>query len=220
MTLASHGARRTSGPLLDELERLYPGSDDVPVAHLEALARQSPTRPGAYEVREERMEWALALVRPDGFDRGTGAGGEELLHDGDHLPEGSRDAPAPGGRGARAESGRVRLPLRPVQFRLVAGAPSVFALLLRELNLRRGEVEDIYFTGGLTDPAKTDFHVEYRRARTGAGTLHAGLRHPQAASRGSPRHGRVLIVEVKADDPVRRRPSGTTRPGRRAGRCR
>ena len=30
------------------------------------------------------------------------------------------------------------------------------------LNLRPDEVEDIYFTGALTDPAKTEFFVEYK----------------------------------------------------------
>ena len=37
-----------------------------------------------------------------------------------------------------------------------------FEAVLRELNLHPGDVEDVYFTGGITDPAKTDFHVEYR----------------------------------------------------------
>ena len=30
------------------------------------------------------------------------------------------------------------------------------------LNVRPEEVEDLYFTGALTDPAKTDFFVEYK----------------------------------------------------------
>src|SRR5690606_21987011 len=34
--------------------------------------------------------------------------------------------------------------------------------VLRELDEDPGEVEDVYFTGALTDPGKTEFFVEYR----------------------------------------------------------
>lgn len=37
-----------------------------------------------------------------------------------------------------------------------------FVDLLKQINAQRAEVEDIYFTGGLTDSAKTDFYVECR----------------------------------------------------------
>jgi hypothetical protein len=33
--------------------------------------------------------------------------------------------------------------------------------MLSQLKLMPDEVEDIYFTGALTDPAKTDFFIEY-----------------------------------------------------------
>ena len=66
--------------------------------------------------------------------------------------------------------------------------------------MQPGEVEDIYFTGGLTDPAKTDFYVEYRGEDGKLAPLHARLRHPQAASAWRPKRGtgRVLIVEIKS----------------------
>jgi len=37
-----------------------------------------------------------------------------------------------------------------------------FEQMLRALNQRPEDVEDIYFTGALTDPGKTDFYVEYK----------------------------------------------------------
>jgi len=39
---------------------------------------------------------------------------------------------------------------------------SFFEQLLDHLNLHPTEVEDLYFTGALTDPEKTDFSVEYK----------------------------------------------------------
>ncbi len=95
--------------------------------------------------------------------------------------------------------------------RLVEGTPHVFTLyrdstpemdffqqLLKDLNLQPAAVEDVYFTGGLTDPAKTDFYVEYR------GEDDRWHRYtPDFLIRKRPRpggdlgSGRVLIVEVK-----------------------
>jgi predicted nucleotidyltransferase len=68
---------------------------------------------------------------------------------------------------------------------------SFFEELLRHVNTRPDEVEDIYFTGALTDPKKTDFFVEYRGED--------GNWHPY-----SPdfiirkKDGKCLIVEVKS----------------------
>ncbi len=73
-----------------------------------------------------------------------------------------------------------------------------FRLLLQELNLHPDEVEDVYFTGGLIDPAKTDFRVDYLGED---GRVHGYTpdfvirkRPPKGCRPGT---GRVLIVEVK-----------------------
>ena len=74
---------------------------------------------------------------------------------------------------------------------------SFFEQVLKELNLHVWDVEDMYFTGALTDPGKTDFFVEYKDD-----TGHWRRYTPDFVIRkkppvgGKPGSGRVLIVEV------------------------
>ncbi len=183
--------------LNNELKRLYGADQEIPAADLQDLARQIAEQTRNYEVREEKVEWALALVKPGGFSRGTEAEGVEaytaeitypkdrerlLLHAGTMLREN------PAGFGFHYD---------PYNF---DSTPEMdfFRQMLRELNLHPAEVEDIYFTGGLTDPAKTDFHVEYRGED---GRWHRYT--PDFVIRKTPRRGdrpgtgRVLVVEIK-----------------------
>jgi predicted nucleotidyltransferase len=74
-----------------------------------------------------------------------------------------------------------------------------FQRLLQDVNVHPAEVEDVYFTGGLTDPSKTDFFVHYQGED---GRWHRYT--PDFVIRKRPRpgapagSGRVLIVEVKS----------------------
>jgi len=67
---------------------------------------------------------------------------------------------------------------------------SFFVQMLDAINLRPDQVEDIYFTGGLHDPRKTDFYVEYRGVD---GRWHRYS--PDFVIRR--RDGRCAIVEIK-----------------------
>ncbi len=67
---------------------------------------------------------------------------------------------------------------------------SFFEQMLKHLNLKADHVEDIYFTGALTDPEKTDFYVEYRGED---GRWHRYT--PDFIIRR--KDGRCLIVEIK-----------------------
>ena len=67
-----------------------------------------------------------------------------------------------------------------------------FENLLELLKLKPDEVEDIYFTGSLTDTKKTDFFIEYRGNN---GRMHNYT--PDFVSRR--KDGRCLIVEIKSD---------------------
>lgn len=183
--------------LYDELKRLYDAGEEIPAAHLQDLARQIAEQTRNYEVREEKVEWALALVKPEGFSRMTEAEGVEaytaeitypkdrerlLLHADTMLREN------PAGFGFHYD---------PYNF---DSTPEMdfFQQMLRELNLHPGEVEDIYFTGGVTDPAKTDFHVEYRGedGRWHRYTPDFVIRK-MPRGEGRPGTGRVLVLEIK-----------------------
>jgi len=183
--------------LYNELRRLYGADQEIPAAHLQDLAQQIAEQTRNYEVREEKIEWALALVRPPGFSRVTEAEGAEaytaeitypkdrerlLLHADTMLREN------PAGFGFHYD---------PYNF---DSTPEMdfFRQMLRELNLHPEDVEDIYFTGGLTDPAKTDFYVEYRGedGRWHRYTPDFVIRKRPGRG-GRPETGRIFIVEIK-----------------------
>ncbi|MEX2155647.1 MAG: DEAD/DEAH box helicase family protein [Gemmatimonadales bacterium] len=172
----------------DELRRLY-AADDVPAAHLDALARQVERASGEYEKKEERVEFALALVKPEGFMKEEISGTEvytaEIAYpkDREHLL-------------LSWEAMRERNPrdfgfhYDPYDFDSNP-EKSCFEQLLAELNLRSDDIEDVYFTGALTNPAQTDFFIEYKDDK-GKWRRYT----PDFVIRKT--DGRVMIVEVKA----------------------
>jgi len=75
-----------------------------------------------------------------------------------------------------------------------------FEKLLAELNIKPWEFEDVYFTGGITDPAKTDFFVEYKdqQGKWRRYTPDFVIRKKPVPGM-PPSSGRVCIVEIKAE---------------------
>ena len=65
-----------------------------------------------------------------------------------------------------------------------------FENILRELNQKPDDVEDIYFTGAIDDPEKTDFLFEYKDKK---GDWHNYT--PDFLIRK--KNGKMLIVEIK-----------------------
>jgi type III restriction enzyme len=180
-----------------ELRRLYGADGSVPETHLPALARQIEEQIRRYTIEEEEIEVALALVKPGGFmaeAREDGVvytaeityqvGKEHLL-----LSWGALRGHNAGDFGFHYDP--YNFDSDPEQ--------DFFMQMLRELNLAPDQVEDIYFTGALTDPGKTDFYVEYRdlQGKTRRYTPDFVVRRTD---------GRCYIVEIKAakerDDPL------------------
>jgi hypothetical protein len=67
-----------------------------------------------------------------------------------------------------------------------------FEQLLDQMNLHEANIEDIYFTGALSDPEKTDFFVQYR----GEDALWHRYTPDFVIRR---RDGKCLIVEIKRE---------------------
>ncbi len=61
----------------DELVRLY-GGNEIPLAHINDLCRQIEEQTRFYEVKEEKIDIALALVKPDGFQKQKNTDGTEI----------------------------------------------------------------------------------------------------------------------------------------------
>ena len=151
--------------LYGELKRLYAAAGNgqgaiVPASHLPALAAQIEEQTRGYTLEEERVEVALALVKPAGFeveeddDGNTIYTAEITYHrDKEHLLLSWRQCTGQN----EADFGFHYDP-----YNFDSDPEKDFLIkMLRQLNLDPDQVEDIYFTGALTDPGKTDFYVEY-----------------------------------------------------------
>lgn len=188
--------------IYNELKRLYSEAGELPLAHLDALAQQIEDQTRHYEVTEERVERALALVKLDGFQKETDTDGTEIYTaeisyqlDREHLLTQVEDI--------KKNDGGFGFHYTPYNFDSNP-EKSFFEEMLAHLNLHPEEVEDIYFTGALTDPDKTDFFVEYKDEEGKWRRYTPDFIIRKKSKDGVP--GRCLIVEIKAarerGDPV------------------
>ena len=172
-----------------ELRRLYGVGETVPETHMSALAAQIEEQTRRYQVEEEEVEVALALVKPEGFEREEKDGdvvytAEITYQKGkEHLLLSWKDWVA-------RNVGNFGFHYDPYNFDSNP-EKDFFTQVLDAVNLKPEQVEDIYFTGGLHDPRKTDFYVEYKGVD---GKWHSYS--PDFVIRRI--DGRCYIVEVKA----------------------
>jgi len=181
----------------DEVRRLYP-EGEVPAMHLAALAEQIEEQTRAYEHVEEEVDVALALVKLEGYRaEPTADGGTDYVAE-IVCPKGKEHLLVPMQRLAARDTNDLSFHYDPYNF---DSRPEevFFEEVLSWANLRADEVEDILFTGAVTDPAKTDFAVEYKDA-DGKWRRYT----PDFVIRR--KDGRVMVVEIKGenmrDDPV------------------
>ena len=177
-----------------ELTRLYPDGDGVPAHHLTDLAAQIEKQVCSYEMREETVEVALALVKPDGFECVLEADGTEFYTAEISYPIDREPLLL------KFEEWRERWDGKAAGFGFHYNPynadsnpeKSFFEQLLEHIGLHPDKVEDIYFTGAITDPRKTDFYVEYKDED---GKWHRYT--PDFIIRR--KDGKCLIVEIKAE---------------------
>lgn len=181
----------------DAVGHVYPDGE-IPDSHLEPLARQIESQTQAYETRDEVVDVALALVKPEGFDRETVLDGEvytaEIVYPKgrEHLLLSQEDATSLDAEDRSFHYSPYDFDSNPEK--------SFLELVLGELKLRSSDVEEIYFTGALTNPARTDFFVEYKddKGKWRRYTPDFLIRKRPAAG-GRPGTGPVLIVEIKRE---------------------
>ncbi len=176
-------------PLLDQLCALYPEAE-IPLPHLSALAQQIEAHVSHYEIREQQREVALALVR-----YGAGTAFSPHTENGEttytatisvplnkqHLVKHHEDL--------QGMAGEFGFHYSPYNFDSNPES-DYFERVLELANEKPENVEDILFTGALTDPKESDFWVWYRK-------------DDDSWARYTPdflirlKDGRALIVEVK-----------------------
>lgn len=182
--------RMKAGAIHCALKDIYGAGETVPEVHLPALAKQIEKQTRSYEIQEEEVEVALALVKPDGFteeeDDGDVVYTTEITYhkDKEHLLLSWKEMKDrnPNDFGFHYD---------PYNF---DSSPErhFFEQMLDAVNMTPGQVEDIYFTGALTDPRKTDIFIEY------LGTDGKWHRYsPDFVIRR--KDGRSYIVEIKQE---------------------
>jgi len=184
--------------LLDSLAGLYPEAE-VPEGHLAALRGQIEAWRAGYETVRETVEVALALVKPEGFERSVDAQGQECWTAEIVYPKAQEDLIVAREKVATLDPLDRSFHYSPYDFDS-GPESSFFEQVLRFVGVEKTDVEDFLFTGALRDPAKTDFHVEYRdeKGKWRRYTPDFVLRRKpkQGAARGS---GRVFLIEIKKE---------------------
>jgi hypothetical protein len=152
-----------------------------------------------YSVKEETVDVALALVKPEGFDKGVAPDGTECY---------TAEIVYPVDRESLLLRWEQLQPKNVADFGFHYSPydfdsnpeKSFFELMLGHLNLKPKEVEDIYFTGALTDPNRTDFFVEYKDDKGKWRRYTPDFIIRKKPARGRKRGtGRVFIVEIKKE---------------------
>jgi hypothetical protein len=181
--------------LYRQLKNLYKynGQATVPRSHMSHLARQIEEQTRGYVIQEEEVEVALALVRPEGFRRETHNGEStyvtEITYpvDKQHLLLNLKSMVK-----SNHDPGRFGFHYDPYYFDSQP-EQDFFVRMLEGIKLEPDDIEDIYFIGGLTDPAKTDFYVEYL-------DLHGRRRFYSPDFVIRCQNGRCYIIEIKAEN--------------------
>lgn len=186
------------------LRALYPDGE-VPRRDLHDLERQIEAQVCVYDIRAEKVEQALALVKEGGFLREKDELGRDVYVTEIVYPK-SREQYIVHEAGNISSGWGFGFHYSPYDF---DSNPErhFFELILKALDIEPGDVEDVYFTGGITDPAKTDFFVEYRDLKGKWRRYTPDFILRKRAPRGRPKgSGRVYIVEIKREaerhDPV------------------
>lgn len=185
--------------IYDELERIYCGRD-VPLEHISELRRQIETQVSRYDVQEEKVDIALALVKTDGWNREFDMATQRDIYTAEirypktreHLLLAMKDLQANNLAGIGFHYAPYNFSSNPEKY--------FFEELLRQLNVNANDVEDVYFTGAIRDRQKTDFYVEYTdkrgKSRSYTPDFIIRLKPSSGAKKGS---GKVLIVEIKSE---------------------
>lgn len=177
----------------EKMKALYP-EGEIPESHAIEIRKQLEDKLRNYTITEEEIEVALALVKPQGFNKEEKEGQtvyttEIVYHkDKEHLLLKYEKFKEQNKSWYQSEFG---FHYSPYNFDS-SPEKDFFEQLLLMLNENPDDVEDIYFTGAMTDPNKTDFIFEYKGKD---GRWHSYT--PDFLIKK--KNGKMLIVEIKAE---------------------
>jgi hypothetical protein len=176
-----------------KIKSLYPDGE-IPESHAFDIRKQLEEKLKNYDITEEEIEVALALIKPTNFSKGKKDGKTiyttEIVYHKDKenyllkyelFKEQNKDW-------YQLEFGFHYSP-----YNFDSNPEKDFFInLLSMLNENPADVEDIYFTGAITDPDKTEFIFEYKGKDVGWHNYTPDFLIKK-------KNGKMLIVEIKAE---------------------
>jgi len=187
----AHAYRLDSLKLYKLLEGLYPDGE-IGAFELELIRSQIEKQAVRYKVVNETVEEALALIKQKGFEEET-VNGKTSYVTHIRVNKTSLEKYVLQLKDYKARAGQLPLfgfHYDPYNFDS-EDEREFFERMLNKLGEDPDNVEDIYYTGAINDPAKTDFIFEYKDDK---GEWHSYT--PDFLIRK--KDGKSLIVEVKA----------------------
>lgn len=184
--------RLDSLELFKLLSKIYPDGE-ITATELELARAQIEKQVVNYKVVTETVEEALALVKTKGFEEETTDGKTSFVTQ-IRVNKSSLEKYVLYLANYKKRSGQLLLfGFHYDPYNFDSGEErDFFERILHELGENPDDVEDIYFTGAVNDPAKTDFIFEYKDDK---GEWH--FYTPDFLIRK--KNGKSLIVEVKAE---------------------
>lgn len=173
--------------ICDILKKIYPDGE-IPISHIIKVKEQIEKQTKIYKIIEEDVEVALALVKKEGFNKEEIAEGtiytvEIVYHKNkEHLLLYYEKIKDKNKRNLGFHYSPYKMDSNPEK--------DFFLHLLESLNEKPDGIEDIYFTGAITDSKKTDFLFEYKD-KNGKWRNYT----PDFVIRK--KDGKILIVEIK-----------------------
>lgn len=179
-----------------ELSKMYEllnevySDGEIPLQHVVELKQQVENQTKNYKVCEEEVEVALALVKKEGFDVEE-KDGEKIYTSEIIYHKNKEDLLLRYERFKDKNKKEFSFHYSPYK---MDSHPEkdFFVQILDSLNENPDDVEDIYFTGAITDPKKTDILFEYKDKK-GKWRNYT----PDFVIRK--KNGKVLIVEIKGE---------------------
>jgi type III restriction enzyme len=179
--------------IYEKIKALYPDGE-IPESHTIEIRKQLEEQLKNYTITEEEIEVALALVKPQSFNKEEKEG--QIIYTTEIVYHKDKEnLLLKYERFKEQNKGWYQLEFgfhySPYNFDSNP-EKDFFEQLLLMLNENLADVEDIYFTGAITDPNKTDFIFEYKGKD---GRWHNYT--PDFLIKK--KNGKMLIVEIKAE---------------------
>lgn len=175
--------------MYSKLLLLYP-EREIPTQHIPDLRNQIEKSTSSYKIETEEVEVALALIKPEGFNKELIDGNyvlttEIMYHkDKENLLTKFDNLKSLNPNGFSFHYDPYNMDSKPEKDFLIT--------LIEKLNENPDNIEDVYYTGAITDPNKTEFLFEYKDKN---GKWHNYTPDFILIKKD----GKVLIVEVKAE---------------------